>query len=97
MKLKITSWRGHHEADVEPAVAKALFDKMTGKDREPLPATVRAAVPATFGELTALWEAGHPGYSVVAPPETADRPPKALTEFDPAAKELIFIAPITGG
>ena len=95
MKLKVTSFRGHHEAVVEPEVGRALFEKMTGRNKAPLPAEIRTAVPETFGELKALWEAGNPGYSALAVSEDKNCAP--LREFDPAAQEVLFLAPVAGG
>ena len=95
MRLKITSWRGHHQADVETPVARSLFDKMTGRSKEALPQAVKIAVPDTFAELTALWNAGNPGYTALKVDENKNA--TVLNDFDPEAEEVIFLAPITGG
>ena len=93
MKIKVTSRRGHHEADVmEPEVIQAVFNKMTGKTLEPLPDTIRQKLPDTFHELEALWNKGKMGYSAVFGEKG-----ELTKEFDPNANTMLMIAPQAGG
>ena len=91
MKLIITSKRGHHEAVLEPEVSKLLFDKMTGKMERSLDKDLKQQIPDTFEELKGLWKRGNPGYTAY------DENEEIMTEFNPEAKEVLFVAPIAGG
>jgi hypothetical protein len=94
MKINVTSWRGHHEAVLEPEISKALFNKMTGKTVEALPAEFKTKIPDTWQELEGLWRDGKLGYMAVA----GNKGDLSLVkEFDPLAEEMTFIAPQTGG
>lgn len=96
MKIKITSFRGHHEADImEPEVAEALFDKLTGKTKEALPADLKTKVPDTFEELQGLWQKGKLPY--VAAVKKGNAEARIVKEFDPEADDMLFLAPIIGG
>jgi len=95
MIIKITSWRGHHEAVLEPEVGQVLFEKMTGKRVEAIPAEFRVRVPDTFQELESLWQNGKQAYCVVSKDTHGDLIP--MKEWNPDVEELLFIAPIAGG
>jgi len=95
MKVKVTSWRGHHEAAVmEPEVARSVFEKMTGKTSKALDPALKVKMPDTFAELEALWRDGTGGYTALA---GAGDDMRLVREFDPAVEELTFLAPIAGG
>ncbi len=36
MLIKVTSFRGHHECEVPADIGRLIFDKLTGKRKEPL-------------------------------------------------------------
>lgn len=93
MRIKVTSFRGHHECEVPADVGRMIFDKLTGKRKEPLPKSV--VVPDTFQELAALWKSGEGGYTAVSTGD--DGEVIGLREFSPEAREILFIAPIVGG
>lgn len=95
MVIRITSWRGDHNCVTEPEVARALYDKLTGKSNEPLPAELKTKVPETFEELAGLWTEGTLGYSAIGLDKDGEI--IAVKEFDPKAAEVVFLAPITGG
>jgi hypothetical protein len=96
MRIMITSFRGHHEAEVlDPEVAKAIYDKMSGKTEEPLPEVLKTQVPDTFQELEALWKEGRLGYSAVSKDKDDELIP--MREFDPQAEVLCFLGMIQGG
>jgi len=95
MKVMITSFRGDHNAVLEPEVSQVLFEKLTGKRTEALPADLKTKVPDTFQELEGLWRDGKLGYSAfVQHPEDGIAPVK---EFNPEIEDLLFIAPQQGG
>ena len=94
MNIRITSWRGDHQAVLENEVAEAIFDKLTGKTAKALPSEMKVKVPDNFGELEALWNDGKMGYMAVAK-EGEDT--VMVKDFDPKAETLVFLAPIIGG
>ena len=94
MKIKITSHRGHHECAVDATVGEALFDKLTGRRVEALPAELRPKIPENFAELEGLWRDSRMNYAAVA---TRGGELVGVREFAPQADEIVFIAPITGG
>lgn len=95
MIISVTSHRGHHEAVVENDTARMVFDRLTGKRKEPLPAAVRTKIPDTWAELDALWGGTGGGYTALT--READGKMSDSKEFDPHAEEIAFIAPVTGG
>ena len=83
MKIKITSSRGHHEADVmEPEVGKALFDKLSGRSINPLPEEMKAILPENFQELQGLWKEGKLGYVPASVEEGNSDDAAVMTEWD---------------
>lgn len=92
--LKVTSHRGHHEAVVETEVATAVFNKMTGRQIEPLPENYKDLIPNTFQELVGLWDNKKMGYTAF---EAKDGEAELVKELHDGVQELLFIAPITGG
>jgi hypothetical protein len=92
MKINVTSFRGHHEAVLEPEISEVLFNKMTGKTVEALPKDFK--IPDTFQELEGLWKDGKLGYKAFAG-NNGDL--SAVKEFDPLIEEMTFLAPIAGG
>jgi len=95
MLIKISSSRGHHEAEVETEVAEALFNKLSGRTRAPLPEEFKAKIPATFQESESLWKEGTGGFSLFTTNDKKEM--VAVKEFDPEIKELCFLAPVAGG
>ena len=96
MNLQVTSHRGHHEACVlEPEVSKAIFEKLTGKNTEPLPQALKTKMPDTWADLEALWEKGQKGYLPFLVDEEKNLIP--CREYSPEIKDILFLAPITGG
>ena len=95
MKIRITSWRGDHQCEVETEIGKAVFEKLTGLNTDALPESARPAVPDTFQELEALWKPGNPGFTAISLDKGGNV--MALKTFEPEADEVIFFAPITGG
>lgn len=91
MKLMIHSFRGEHACDCAPAVAEALFNKLTGKTEEALPVALKTEIPATFQELEELWRPGK------LPFLAADESNELVLAFRPEIKEMIFLAEIIGG
>ena len=63
MIFKITTHKGHHQADVLDEVdQKILFDKLVGTYTDALPVEMKTKVPDTFQELEALWKPGKLAY-----------------------------------
>lgn len=93
MKISITSSRGHHEAVADVETARCVFEKLTGKRKDPLPRTLK--IPDTFGELEALWKEGGGGYTALAKNKVGDL--SLMKEFDPTVEDVAFIAPVVGG
>jgi len=94
MKVNVTSQRGHHEAVMEPEIAEAVFNKMTGRTVKALDPSFKVKIPDTFGELEALWRDGPGGYTALGGKGDDLR---LVREFDPTVEEMTFIAPIAGG
>ena len=100
MIFKITSHRGHHEADVaEAEVSEALFNKLTGKTKEALPTEFKSKVPETFQELEGLWKEGKLGYTATTVDKGLDKEnnSRLVKEFDPQVKEVVFLGLLGGG
>jgi len=97
MLFRITSWRGDHQATIEaPEVAKAVFNKLTGKTVEALPEALKTQVPDTFQELQSLWKDGAvEGYAPIALDKNGEL--IGMKEFNPEAETVVFIAPIAAG
>ena len=89
MKIKFSTHRGVEVCDVIPEIGEPLYNKLTGRTNEPLLCTLRAFVPNTFAELGALWNKGKLGYSAFEARQNT--PLAALSNFDPAAEEIIFV------
>ena len=94
MRIRITSHLGHHEAVIDQDVAKAIFDKMTGKTKAALPKSIRTKVPDNFEQLAALWTDSKMSY--VASAKQGEQL-VAVKEFDPQIEDMLFIAPVMGG
>jgi hypothetical protein len=95
MVLKVTSHRGHHEANVaEIDVAKQIFDKMTGKTEEALDHSIKTKIPDTFQELEGLWKTGKMGYMAFTGKGDES---EMLTSFKEEVEDVVFIAPVRGG
>lgn len=92
MKIKIMSHRGDHEAVMEVADAKLVFDKLTGKTSAPLPAEVKTRIPDTFQELDALWTEGMSRMTVFS--KSTDL---LVTEFQDDLEDLLFMNPLVAG
>jgi hypothetical protein len=95
MLIKISSLRGHHEAEVETEVAEALFNKLSGRTKAPFPEEFKTKIPATFQELESLWEEGGGGFSLFTVNDKKEMIP--VKKFNPEIKELCFLAPVAGG
>lgn len=91
MKIRIQSGRGDHSAEVCEEVAEAIFNKMTGKTKEALPADLRTKVPDTFQELEFLWKPGKLSFPAI---ENKD---DLMKSFRPEATEVLFLIPHIGG
>ena len=94
MKIRITSFRGDHEAVLDPEIGKAIFLKMTGSSVDALSDSLKAVVPDTFKELEELWKEGKVCY---LPFRKVGDDIETIKEFDPEDEELLFVSPITGG
>lgn len=94
MRLQITSSDGHHNCDVEPAIAKVLYEKLTGRMTAPLPVEIKEKVPDNFQELKALWEKGKVPF---LPYVGKDGDFSLVEEFDPKIEKMVFLAPQVGG
>ncbi len=96
MKLLITSHRGHHECILdEPEVSQNFYEKMTGLRTEALPQEYKGFVPENFDELEKLWKTSTMGFSAIGFDENQEV--IAMNKFNPEVKEMVYIAPITGG
>ena len=93
MTIKITSPRGHHEAVADADVSEALFLKMTGKSSKRLSDEIKTKLPDNFKELEGLWKPGKLSYIAVS--KNDEMIP--VKEFDPAAENIVFISPVSGG
>lgn len=94
MRLRIMSHRGDHAAEVaDSGVARLVFEKLTGVRAEALDrALLGNHLPTTFEELEELWRPG-PGARAAFDLETR----RKLEGFDPEARAVMFVPPITGG
>ena len=92
MKIRIMCHLGDAHCEVEEAVGRAIFNKLTGKMEEALSEEIRAKVPDTFRELAALWDHGKRNYF---PVDFTSKEP--VREFDPLVQDVVFIAPLRGG
>lgn len=96
MVLKVQSHLGHHEAEVaEPEVSEAVFNKLTGKTVEPLPKEMQEKMPDTWRDLEALWTTGNEQFKVFTRDE--QRELVLVREYNPEAKDLLFIPIQSGG
>ena len=95
--LKIQSHKGHHECECEHEVATAVFERLTGKRRDPLPKEMKARLPDTFQDLEALWKGGKQSYLAVTQKDKGKDMEK-IHEIDVGGGGIImFIPPIGGG
>ncbi len=95
MRIKVTSFRGHHECDVPVEYGRQIFEKLIGRTKEPLSPELRSEMPENFAELQALWSSGAGGYSAFA--VDRDKQLIKVERFDGKLDEVVFIAPIVGG
>jgi hypothetical protein len=94
--LKIQSHKGHHECECEQEVATAVFERLTGKRKDPLPKEMKARLPDTFQDLEALWKGGKQSYLAVTP-KGKDMDMEQIHEIDVGSGIIMFIPPIAGG
>ena len=92
--LKIQSHLGHHECQCEQEVAIAVFERLTGKRKDPLPEEMKTQLPDTFQDLEALWKGGKQSYvAVVKKGEEMEQ----VRQLEKGVVEVMFIPPIAGG
>lgn len=96
MKIMITSFRGDHNCEVlDPVIAETIFNKLSGKSSEALPAEYKTKVPNTFQELENLWRPGKLGYTMVSKDKDENLIP--VKAFNPELDNLLAIGMEQGG
>jgi hypothetical protein len=89
--LKIQSHLGHHECQCEQEVATAVFERLTGNRKDPLPKEMKAKLPDTFQDLEALWKGGKQSYIAIS------KSMEQVRQLEEGVVEIMFIPPIAGG